>query len=91
MDTYGGHHGEDPVAPRHRFPDDLAVVRRPRYDGHAPLERIEFCDALLTAHPDHLVAPVQRVLHHVLSELPGGSHDADLHRTYPSRSPELAI
>ena len=36
-------------------------------------------DALLTAHADHLMAPVKRVLHHVLPELPGDSHDADLH------------
>ena len=79
MDTPGGQHGENPVAPRHRFADDLAVVCRSGYDGHAPLERIEFSDALLTADADYLVAPVQRVLHHVLSGLPGGSHDADLH------------
>jgi len=31
----------------------------------------------LPAYPDNLVAPIQRVLHHVLPELPGGSDDAD--------------
>ena len=88
MDTPGGQHGLDPVAPRHRFRDDPAVVCRPGYNGHAPRERIEFRDALLTAHAGHFIAAVQRVRHHVLSELPGGSHDADLHHTYLSRSPE---
>jgi hypothetical protein len=69
--------------PRYRLPDDLAVVGRSGYDGDAPGERIEFGDALLTAHADHLIAPVKRVLHHVLSELSGGSHDTDLHHVYP--------
>src|SRR2546430_1124849 len=84
VDTPGDQHGEDPAALRYRLPDDLAVVGRPGYDGDAPGERIEFGGALLTAHADHLIAPVKRMLHHVLPELPGGSHDADPHHTYLS-------
>jgi hypothetical protein len=36
----------------------------------APLDRVELPHALSPAHADHLVAPIQRVLHHLLSELP---------------------
>ena len=57
-----------------------AVVRRSRNDGDAPLERVELPDALLAAHANHLVAPIQRVLHHVLPELPRGPDDANPHR-----------
>src|SRR5215472_16679177 len=85
VDSPGDQHGEHPVAPGHRCADDLAIVGRPGYDGDAPLERIELRDALLTAYADHLIAPAQRVLHHVLAELSGGSHDADLHHRCPSR------
>src|SRR5918994_790252 len=42
--------------------------------------------ALLSAHANHLVAPIQRVLDHVLPELPGGTDDADPHRV-PSVAP----
>ena len=78
MDAPRDEHDEHPVAPRDRALDDLAVVRRSRNDGDAPLERIELPHALLAAHADHLVAAIQRVLHHVLPELPGGPDDADL-------------
>jgi hypothetical protein len=70
------------------LPDDLAVVGRPGYDGDAPGERIEFGDALLTAHAGHLIAPVTRVLHQVLPELPGDSNNADPHHVpLPRRTP----
>ena len=49
----------------------------------ASLERVELADALLPADGDDLVAPVERVLHHVLAELPGGPDDADPHRVRP--------
>lgn len=91
MDASGDQYGEDPVAPGHRVPDNLAVVRYPWDDGHAPLGRIEFRDALRAAHPDHVVAPAKGVLHHVLSELPGGSRDAGLYHRHPSRSLEPAM
>src|SRR5689334_25202041 len=71
-------YGEHPIAPVDRAPDDLAVVRRSRNDADALLEGVELADALSPAYPDNLVAPIQRVLHHVLPELPGGSDNADL-------------
>jgi hypothetical protein len=64
-------HDEHSVAARGRALDDLAVVRRPRNDGDASLELGELADAFLPAHADHFVAPIQRVLDHVLPELPG--------------------
>jgi len=57
--------------------DDLGVVRLSRNNGDASFERVELPDALLPAHADDLVAPIERVLDHVLPELPGGSDDAD--------------
>jgi len=56
-------HGQHPAAPLDRPLDDLAVVRGPRKDGDAPLERIELAYTLRPADADHLVAPVERVLH----------------------------
>jgi hypothetical protein len=44
---------------------------------------IEFGGAPLAAHADRLIAPVKRMLHHVLPELPGGSNNADLHNVSP--------
>src|SRR5882672_11656591 len=63
----GGH----PVAPCDRALDNLAVVRCSGNDGDAPLERVELFHAALPARANHLVAAIQRVLHHVLPELPG--------------------
>ena len=48
--------------------DDLAVVRRSWDNRDAPLEAVEFSDTLLAAHANYLVASIQRVLHHVLTE-----------------------
>ncbi len=83
MDPPGDEHREHPVAPSDRALDDLAVVCRSRNDCDASLERVELPHAALPADADHLVAPIQRVLHHVLPELPGGPDDTDLHRVPP--------
>ena len=70
MDASWDEHDEHPVAPRHRTLDDPAVVGGSRQDGDAPLERVELRDALLPTDANHLVASIERVLHHVLPELP---------------------
>ena len=82
MDTSRHEHGDHTVALGYRLLDDLAVVRRPGYNGDAARELIEFRDALVTSYAHHLIAAVERVLHHVRSGLPRGADDADLHRTY---------
>src|SRR5438477_5305528 len=79
VDAHRGEHDEHPVAPGYGALDDLAVIRRSRNDSNAPLEGIELLHAALAAHADHRIAPIQRVLHHVDSELPRGPDDADLH------------
>src|SRR5205085_5493521 len=71
---------EHPVTLGDRALDDVAVVRRSWNDGDASLEPLKFLDALLAAHADHLVASIERVLHHVLPELPRGADDANFHR-----------
>ena len=83
MDAHRGQHDEHPVAPRYGALDDLAVVRRSGNDSDAPLEGIELFHAALAAHANHLVAAIERVLHHVLAELPGGPDDANLHVASP--------
>ena len=45
--------------------------------GDALLERVELACAAFSTHANHLVAPIQRVLHHVLPELPGSPHDTN--------------
>jgi hypothetical protein len=79
VDSSRDQYDEHAVAPGDRALDHLAVVRRSRNDGDASLERVELPHAFLPAHTDHLVAPVQRVPHHVTPELPGGPDDADPH------------
>ena len=79
MDTSRHEHVITPSHPATACSDDLAVVRRPGYNGYAARELVEFRDALFTAYADHLIAAVERVLHHVLSGLPRGPDDADLH------------
>src|SRR3990170_9162859 len=76
-------HGEYPVASCDGLQDNLAVVRHPRNDCDAPLERVELPHAFLSANADHFVASIKRMLHHVLAELPRGSDDAYLHRAPP--------
>jgi CubicO group peptidase (beta-lactamase class C family) len=66
--------------------DHRAVVRRSRDDGDAPRERVELADALLAAHADDLVATIQRMLHHLLPEVPRGPDDADFHVRLMNRS-----
>ena len=78
VDAARDENGEHSVAPLHRALDYLAVVRRSRNDRDAILEPIELLHALLAAHAHHLVAAIERVLNHVLPELPRGSDDADL-------------
>jgi hypothetical protein len=82
-DPSRGQHDEHTVAPGHDTLDNLAVVRLSGDDGDAPLERIELPHAALPAHANHLVAPIERVLHHVLPELSGRSDDAHLHVVHP--------
>ena len=72
-------HDEHAVAARDRASDDLAVVGRAGHDFDAALESGELADALLAADSDHLVPSVQRVLDHLLPELPGRADDADPH------------
>src|ERR1700704_5793333 len=79
VNAHRGKHDEHPVAPGYGALDDLAVIRRSRNDSNAPLEGIELLHAALAAHADHRIAPIQRVLHHVDSELPRGPDDANLH------------
>jgi hypothetical protein len=75
-------HNEDSAAPRNGPLDDFGVVRRPWNDRHAPVERVEFGNALLSAYADDLVASIERVLHQVLPELSRSADDA-----YPRRLP----
>src|SRR5207248_472108 len=86
VNAHRGKHDEHPVAPGYGALDDLAVIRRSRNDSNAPLEGIELLHAALAAHADHRIAPIQRVLHHVDSELPRGPDDADLHHVRHAHS-----
>src|SRR5438067_12951534 len=79
MNAHRGKHDEHPVAPGYGALDDLAVIRRSRNDSNAPLEGIELLHVALAAHAGHRIATIQRVLHHVDSELPRRPDDADLH------------
>src|SRR3954449_4907120 len=77
-------HDEHPVAARDSPLDDLAVVGCAGHDGDPPLELGELADALLAAHGNYLVLPVQRVLDQVPPKLPGRTDDADPHASLPS-------
>src|SRR4051794_31194623 len=74
-------HDEYPVAARDRPPYDLAVVGCTGHYVDPAIELGELADALVAAHGDPLVPPIQRVLDHVLPELPGRANDADPHDT----------
>ena len=76
-------HGEHPVTLCNRPLYDLAVVRLSGDDNDAVPERVELPHAALPAHANHLVAAIQRVLHHVLPELPRRPDDAHLHLAHP--------
>ena len=80
VDAPGDEHDERRVAPGDSPLDHLRIVGGARNDGDATLEHVELPHALLPAHADHLVAPVERVLHHVPPQLPRRADDADLHR-----------
>src|SRR5947209_6004974 len=80
MNAARDQHREHPVTLRDRTLDDVTVVRRSWNDRDASLEPLEFLDALLAAHADHLETSIQRVLHHVLPELPRGADDANFQR-----------
>src|SRR3954452_3283889 len=86
VDSPRDEHDEHPVAALDRLLDHVRVVRRSWGDGDAPLELVELPDALLPAHPNDLVPAIQRVLDHVLPELPGRTDDADPHDTPSARS-----
>jgi hypothetical protein len=58
-------HDQHRSAPRDGTADDVAVVRGARNDRDPTVEVGELADSLLTAHADHLVAPIQRVLDHI--------------------------
>src|SRR5258706_4498621 len=79
VDAHRGEQDEHPVAPGYGALDDLAVIRRSRNDSNAPLEGIKLLHTALATHTDHRIAPIERVLHHVDSELPRGPDDANLH------------
>src|SRR5688572_30141924 len=55
----------------------MAVVRRTRNDRDTPREFLELVHTDLAAYGDHLMAAVQRMLHHVPPELARGTDDAD--------------
>src|SRR3954452_5745251 len=74
-------HDEYPVAARDRPPYDLAVVGCTGHYVDPAIELGELADALVAAHGNHLVPPIQRVLDHVPPELPGRADDADPHDT----------
>ena len=74
-------HDEHPVAARDRPLDDVAIVGGAGHDIDPALELGELADALLTAHDDHLVPAVERVLDHVLPELAGPTDDAGPHES----------
>src|SRR5579859_3438018 len=83
VDTAWDQYREHPVAPRDRTLDHLAVVGRAWDDGDASLERVELFDALCAAHANNVVAAVQRMLDHVLTELAGSPNDTHLHVASP--------
>ena len=80
MDAPRHEYYQHSVAFGYCFLDDLRVVRRSWDDRDASFEPLELAHALLPADADHLVAPIKRVLDHVLPELPGRADDADPHR-----------
>jgi hypothetical protein len=84
VDATRDQHDEHAVTPSDGALDDLRVVRSSRNDRDPPLEPVELLHALLPTDPDHLVAPVKRVLHHITAELPRRSNDANLHGAPPS-------
>jgi hypothetical protein len=79
VDTARDEYDEHALASGDGSLDHLAVVGRARNHGDALRERIELRHARGPADADHLVATIQRLLDHVLPQLPGGSNDAHFH------------
>jgi hypothetical protein len=84
VESAGHQHREHRVTALDCALDDVAVVCFSVDDADAVSEPAKLFHALLTADASHLVASVQRVLHHVLPELPGSSDDANFHGFSPS-------
>jgi hypothetical protein len=78
VDTPRNQHGKHAVTPRNRFLDNLTVIRCSGNDGDPSLKRIELAYAALPANTNHLVAPAQRVLYHILPKLPGCPYNTDI-------------
>src|SRR5262245_56826339 len=70
VDPARDEHYEHRIAARDRALDDLAVVGCATHDGDVSLERVKLGDTFLPAHANHFVPAIQRVLNHVLPELP---------------------
>lgn len=67
------------MTPRDSLLDDGAVIRLTRNYGYAPLEPIQFFDALGAANAYDLITAIQAMLDHVLPQLAGRANDTDLH------------
>jgi hypothetical protein len=79
-------HGEYPGAACNCIPDRRTFVCRAENDGDASLESIKLTHAAFPANTNLPIAPVQRMLRHVLPILPGCSYDKDLlHFDFDSR------
>jgi hypothetical protein len=77
VDAARHQHDEHPVAARDGSLDDFPIVGPTRNDLDELVEPTELLDALLPTHADDVVTAVERVLDHVLPELPGRADDAD--------------
>src|SRR5690606_17901842 len=73
----GNQHREHAIAAVDRPTNHLAVVRRAGHDRDAILKRIQLRHAALSTDADNLVTTLQRMPHHVLTELARGADDAD--------------
>jgi hypothetical protein len=78
VEAHGREDGEDALAALDRARDDRAIVGAARQHGDATTEAIELAHALRATDAHDLVAAVQAVLDHVLTELSRRADDADL-------------
>ena len=76
-------HGKHPVAPFNRVLDHLTVVRCTGNDGDTPFEPVKFAHAAFPTNANHLVASIQRMLHHIPPELPRCTNNANLFHILP--------
>ena len=86
MDSPWDQLDENSVASGDRSLDDMGIVRRTQENLDTPLELVVLRNAALPAYANHLVATVKRMLHHVLAQLPGSTHNADLHGNLSCRA-----